>query len=120
MASTFTVYEVLGHRDLEEGRGGYTVRATLVTLGHALELVRDTEFIGRHGLWGRPDFRINEVAHVAQASGNTTVTSTLIWGSRRGTDGTYRNGFIDLRDDQGVDPEYAEYVRLAHKFGKAL
>lgn len=115
----YTVYELEKNTDDVEGKGRQYVFMTTTTLDEAVEKAQG------HGGMGTGAADIFEVEYASSPNefvNNSPIRKrTKIYGWRssinRPAGAMYAPsyGFLDYRDVE-VDPEWAEYVRLRHKF----
>lgn len=105
-------YEVMQNSDQTEGRGPMRVVNNFFKLEDAVEDAR-----GR-GVMGVGDGEVMEVSITVNNDDTVSVDRVKVYGYRRGRDGRWTSGYIDLRDqpDRSKDPEYREYLRLQRKF----
>jgi hypothetical protein len=108
-----TLYEVRYNSDLTEGRGPMVSLGWFAELNEALEQTKNKKY---WVMGVSPSCEIWELDSRPLATEFGPIHPVRIWGYRRGVNGRWGYGFLDLRDEPENDPEYEEYLRLKEKF----
>lgn len=115
------LYVVKQNSDLTEGRG------SMRPIGYFDDIEDAVAFAQGKGVMGSGPGEVYQIKVLAKgewtpgplkAGNRKPFEEVQVYGYRKGRNGNYGYGYVDLRDqpDPKNDPEYSEYLRLRKKF----